>query len=139
MNKYWWNKVILLVPKEVVKNSSSSFTVMNIIWLDSTEHDNSSRIGSDDPIVLLYSLLHTDLHRGVTKMDLSSQCIWPIFVMVTTTHESRLYITSYQTMDAIDGKQARRTGSAGPLGQLFDHGCDSISTTFICMSIMASE
>jgi len=28
----------------------------------------------------------------------------------------------YQTLDAIDGKQARRTGSSSPLGQLFDHG-----------------
>ena len=37
----------------------------------------------------------------------------------------------YQTMDAVDGKQARRTGTSGPLGQLFDHGCDAITTTFI--------
>ena len=29
---------------------------------------------------------------------------------------------TYQTLDAIDGKQARRTGSSSPLGQLFDHG-----------------
>ena len=28
----------------------------------------------------------------------------------------------YQVLDAIDGKQARRTGSSSPLGQLFDHG-----------------
>jgi phosphatidylglycerophosphate synthase len=28
----------------------------------------------------------------------------------------------YQTLDAIDGKQARRTGSSSPLGQMFDHG-----------------
>lgn len=28
----------------------------------------------------------------------------------------------YQTLDAIDGKQARRTNSSSPLGQLFDHG-----------------
>ena len=34
----------------------------------------------------------------------------------------------YQALDAIDGKQARRTGSATPLGELFDHGCDSLST-----------
>ena len=27
--------------------------------------------------------------------------------------------------DGIDGKQARRTGSSGPLGELFDHGLDS--------------
>jgi hypothetical protein len=34
----------------------------------------------------------------------------------------------YQSLDAIDGKQARRTGSSTPLGELFDHGCDSVST-----------
>lgn len=33
----------------------------------------------------------------------------------------------YQTMDAIDGKQARRTGSSSPLGQLFDHGAGAPS------------
>ena len=32
----------------------------------------------------------------------------------------------YQTLDAIDGKQARRTNSSSPLGQLFDHGCDTV-------------
>ncbi|KAJ7638311.1 choline ethanolaminephosphotransferase [Roridomyces roridus] len=35
----------------------------------------------------------------------------------------------YQTFDAIDGKQARRTGMAGPLGEMFDHGCDAMNTT----------
>ncbi|KAG7305810.1 hypothetical protein JYU34_009957 [Plutella xylostella] len=39
----------------------------------------------------------------------------------------------YQSLDAIDGKQARRTGSQSPLGELFDHGCDSISTVFIAV------
>jgi phosphatidylglycerophosphate synthase len=33
----------------------------------------------------------------------------------------------YQTLDACDGKQARKTGASSPLGQLFDHGCDSVS------------
>lgn len=40
----------------------------------------------------------------------------------------------YQTLDACDGKQARRTGSNSPLGELFDHGCDSLSTIFVCIS-----
>ena len=43
-----------------------------------------------------------------------------------------LYVVAlfiYQTFDAIDGKQARRTGSSGPLGQLFDHGCDAITNS----------
>ncbi|KDQ62969.1 hypothetical protein JAAARDRAFT_361800 [Jaapia argillacea MUCL 33604] len=35
----------------------------------------------------------------------------------------------YQTLDSIDGKQARRTGMAGPLGEMFDHGCDALNTT----------
>ncbi|KAI0803223.1 Choline/ethanolaminephosphotransferase [Irpex lacteus] len=39
----------------------------------------------------------------------------------------------YQSFDAIDGKQARRTGMAGPLGELFDHGCDAINTTLEAM------
>jgi phosphatidylglycerophosphate synthase len=34
----------------------------------------------------------------------------------------------YQTFDAMDGKQARRTKSSTPLGQLMDHGCDCLAT-----------
>jgi ethanolaminephosphotransferase len=32
----------------------------------------------------------------------------------------------YYTFDCMDGKQARRTGSSSPLGQLFDHGMDCV-------------
>uniref|UniRef100_A0A336MIB6 CSON001609 protein n=1 Tax=Culicoides sonorensis TaxID=179676 RepID=A0A336MIB6_CULSO len=35
------------------------------------------------------------------------------------------------TLDGIDGKQARRTGTSSPLGELFDHGLDSYSTSII--------
>jgi len=41
----------------------------------------------------------------------------------------------YQTLDAVDGKQARRTKSSSPLGELFDHGCDSLSTIFVSISV----
>ena len=40
----------------------------------------------------------------------------------------------YQTLDALDGKQARRTGTNNPLGELFDHGSDAISTMVIGIS-----
>lgn len=33
----------------------------------------------------------------------------------------------YQTLDNMDGKQARRTKSSSPLGLLFDHGCDAFN------------
>ena len=36
-------------------------------------------------------------------------------------------IFSYQTLDNMDGKQARKTGSSSPLGLLFDHGCDAVN------------
>ncbi|OMJ27832.1 Choline/ethanolaminephosphotransferase 1 [Smittium culicis] len=33
----------------------------------------------------------------------------------------------YSTFDNVDGKQARRTNSSSPLGELFDHGCDALN------------
>lgn len=37
--------------------------------------------------------------------------------------------------DGIDGKQARRTGSSSPLGELFDHGLDSWATLFLPVAL----
>ncbi|MCJ1356087.1 MAG: hypothetical protein MMC33_006081 [Icmadophila ericetorum] len=34
----------------------------------------------------------------------------------------------YQTFDAVDGTQARRTHQSGPLGELFDHSVDALNT-----------
>ncbi|CCW63283.1 unnamed protein product [Phytomonas sp. EM1] len=42
----------------------------------------------------------------------------------------------YQTMDAIDGKQARRTGTSSPLGELFDHGCDAFLIPPLQMNVV---
>ena len=47
---------------------------------------------------------------------------------------SALGLFIYQSLDAIDGKQARRTGSASPLGELVDHGCDSVSMVVVILS-----
>ncbi|XP_040200228.1 cholinephosphotransferase 1 [Rana temporaria] len=44
----------------------------------------------------------------------------------------------YQSLDAIDGKQARRTNSSSPLGELFDHGCDSISIVFVAVGTVVA-
>jgi len=41
----------------------------------------------------------------------------------------------YRMFDEMDGKQARRTGNSGPLGLLFDHGCDAFSMGFNCMVV----
>eukprot|EP00211_Chloroparvula_japonica_P006556 CAMPEP_0119119896 /NCGR_PEP_ID=MMETSP1310-20130426/1188_1 /TAXON_ID=464262 /ORGANISM="Genus nov. species nov., Strain RCC2339" /LENGTH=386 /DNA_ID=CAMNT_0007109355 /DNA_START=77 /DNA_END=1237 /DNA_ORIENTATION=- len=39
-------------------------------------------------------------------------------------------IFTYQILDNLDGRQARRTGTSSPLGELFDHACDSLYATF---------
>lgn len=48
-----------------------------------------------------------------------------------------LGIFIYQTLDCIDGKQARKTGSSGPLGELFDHGCDSLVISLMAINYIA--
>ncbi|KAJ2845047.1 hypothetical protein GGI22_006684, partial [Coemansia erecta] len=48
-----------------------------------------------------------------------------------------LCIWIYGSFDAVDGKQARRTGTASPLGELFDHGCDSLVVSLV-MILFAS-
>eukprot|EP00009_Paramoeba_aestuarina_P018753 CAMPEP_0201527504 /NCGR_PEP_ID=MMETSP0161_2-20130828/35397_1 /ASSEMBLY_ACC=CAM_ASM_000251 /TAXON_ID=180227 /ORGANISM="Neoparamoeba aestuarina, Strain SoJaBio B1-5/56/2" /LENGTH=330 /DNA_ID=CAMNT_0047928359 /DNA_START=86 /DNA_END=1074 /DNA_ORIENTATION=- len=40
----------------------------------------------------------------------------------------------YQTMDALDGKQARRTGCSSPMGEIFDHGCDALSLSLLFLA-----
>jgi ethanolaminephosphotransferase len=42
---------------------------------------------------------------------------------------SGINIFLYQTLDNMDGKQARRTGSSSALGMVFDHGCDSLNAS----------
>jgi len=44
----------------------------------------------------------------------------------------------YQTFDAIDGTQARRTHQSGPLGELFDHGVDALNTSLECLLFSAA-
>ncbi|KAK8299586.1 hypothetical protein V6Z12_D05G332800 [Gossypium hirsutum] len=46
-----------------------------------------------------------------------------------------LLLFLYQTFDAIDGKQARRTNSSSPLGELFDHGCDALACALVIMAV----
>eukprot|EP00186_Timspurckia_oligopyrenoides_P004569 CAMPEP_0182447166 /NCGR_PEP_ID=MMETSP1172-20130603/12300_1 /TAXON_ID=708627 /ORGANISM="Timspurckia oligopyrenoides, Strain CCMP3278" /LENGTH=398 /DNA_ID=CAMNT_0024643501 /DNA_START=183 /DNA_END=1376 /DNA_ORIENTATION=- len=44
----------------------------------------------------------------------------------------------YQTLDNLDGRQARRTGSSSPLGHLFDHGCDALNVTISGLTLAST-
>ena len=41
----------------------------------------------------------------------------------------------YMVFDNTDGKQARRTGSSSPLGMLFDHGLDCVTSLIVNMAL----
>lgn len=45
--------------------------------------------------------------------------------------------TDIYQLDGIDGKQARRLGVSGPLGEMFDHGLDSYIVFFIPYSLIS--
>ena len=45
----------------------------------------------------------------------------------------------HQTLDALDGKQARRIGASSPLGQLFDHGCDCFTSSYLVLIVCAQD
>lgn len=49
-----------------------------------------------------------------------------------------LLLFLYQTLDAADGKHARRLKISSPLGQLLDHGLDSYTTIFFSTIFCAS-
>lgn len=50
---------------------------------------------------------------------------WTLIVLAVCT-------AAYYTLDCMDGKQSRRTGTSSPLGQLFDHGFDCICLLSHC-------
>jgi len=51
---------------------------------------------------------------------------WVFFMM-------GLLILIYIFLDNMDGKQAFRTGSSSPMGELLDHGCDSLTIAIYCL------
>lgn len=61
---------------------------------------------------------------GVMPAWLSAFCVFSIFW--------------YQTLDATDGKQARRTDNCSPLGQILDHNLDQLVQTGIMITVLCT-
>jgi len=70
----------------------------------------------------------------------------PHFISVSTVGQSvprwvwlagAICIFCSHQFDGIDGKQARRTNTGSPLGELFDHGCDSSTVSFMGIGIFS--
>lgn len=76
-------------------------------------------------LVFLSSTVIIFCYDFTFKKDIPSWCFYYAAVSLWV----------YSTLDAIDGKQARRTQSSSALGQLFDHGCDSFCVSFLLINM----
>jgi len=79
--------------------------------------------------LLIMMVSHFIVYKHLPEMEGEA----PTWVVV----QSAVATLVYQTLDNLDGKQARRTGSASPLGLIFDHGVDALVTTFGGLSMTA--
>ncbi|CAF4873669.1 unnamed protein product [Pieris macdunnoughi] len=114
----FWNKVVELVPRWVAPNvltfSGFLFTVLDFILLSYYDYDYTAASAMVKNETVVEPL------NGRTEVI--PQTLW-YFLSV--------FLFLAYTLDGIDGKQARRTQTSGPLGELFDHGLDSYSVFFI--------
>jgi ethanolaminephosphotransferase len=103
-----------LVPKTIAPNS---ITLFGLVWM----------ITAYTTYWYYAPSLEIPILSSDEENDGSSSSSYPprwIFLW------NGISMLAYQTLDNMDGKQARRTKSSSPLGLLFDHGCDAINSIF---------
>ncbi|KAN0061425.1 hypothetical protein ACQY0O_006272 [Thecaphora frezii] len=154
----WWNWLVTLFPLSVAPNtitlSGLALVAVNFatlayldpalqcatqLKLDSTAHRLALQEAFPNDKLPIRSLFpNFGIPQSVRRIDLAptshaSTCL-PPWIFYTWA----ICLFAYQSLDSIDGKQARRTGMAGPLGELFDHGCDALNTTLECVLCAAA-
>lgn len=112
----FWDRVVKLCPRCIAPNALTltgfSLTVLNFVIVSFYDYNYEAS-----------SLLSKPLVPAVPRF------VWLLIaILLFTAH----------TLDGIDGKQARRLGMSGPLGELFDHGLDSWTSYFIPMTLYSA-
>ncbi|XP_063983253.1 ethanolaminephosphotransferase 1-like isoform X2 [Diachasmimorpha longicaudata] len=108
----FWNKVVEYCPKWVAPNvltfAGFLFTVFNFLMFSYYDY---------------YLYASSDDQPDFKQIPLGVYALGAFNIFMA------------YTLDGIDGKQARRTQTSGPLGELFDHGLDSWTAMLItvCM------
>ncbi|VVD00043.1 ethanolaminephosphotransferase 1-like [Leptidea sinapis] len=114
----FWNKVVEIVPRWVAPNvltfAGFLLTVLDFVLLSYYDYDYTAASTRVRNQTLAETL---DVPSEVIP-----QSLWYLLAV---------FLFLAYTLDGIDGKQARRTQTSGPLGELFDHGLDSYSVFFI--------
>ncbi|GAA6005227.1 hypothetical protein JCM11491_002627 [Sporobolomyces phaffii] len=141
----FWNKLVLCFPKNMAPNAITLLGLslifinfLTLLYYNPTLSCGAKPLhvslgGTWDPLFPPHATIPSKLTNilgwvreriGVIAMGHEEVCP-PNWVYWSFA----IGLFAYQSLDAIDGKQARRTGTSGPLGELFDHGCDAINTT----------
>ncbi|XP_045455852.1 ethanolaminephosphotransferase 1-like [Melitaea cinxia] len=114
----FWNKVVQIIPRWVAPNvltfAGFLLTVLDFLLLSYYDYDYTAASAK------VFNETSVEPLNGHT--EIIPQTLW-YFLAV--------FLFLAYTLDGIDGKQARRTQTSGPLGELFDHGLDSYSVFFI--------
>lgn len=140
----YWNWFVTLFPTSVAPNtitlSGLLLVVANLLTLFyyDGEMAHSTRLRAhvlekDGVLPTVPLLPRGGLPPALASTPSATEGIVPSWMLVVWS----LCLFLYQSLDAIDGKQARRTGMAGPLGELFDHGCDALNTSLEAILIAA--
>eukprot|EP00796_Vickermania_ingenoplastis_P006721 gene6721-4816_t len=69
----------------------------------------------------------TALYFHLSDAETTPSWVWAL---------SAISLFGYQTCDAVDGKQARRTKCSSPLGEFLDHGLDAMITQFVMLNMV---
>ncbi|KAF4728196.1 hypothetical protein FOZ63_033559 [Perkinsus olseni] len=79
--------------------------------------------------------------NAITLSGFFSIClIYVLIVLVPTRHAWHFFAAAFcvfagQTLDAMDGKQARRLGVSSPLGAILDHGVDACTMGILMLTV----
>ncbi|XP_014674864.1 PREDICTED: cholinephosphotransferase 1-like [Priapulus caudatus] len=140
--KYWSERMTgFLSPTQLKRlkehkykceNTSVLDPYMQVFWNSSIEHIPRWMAPNTLTILGLAINIFTSLLLIFYSPDARSEAPSWVYVLCA------IGLFVYQTLDALDGKQARRTGTSSPLGELFDHGCDSVSTVFVTLACCVS-
>ncbi|WFC99756.1 ethanolaminephosphotransferase [Malassezia yamatoensis] len=134
----YWNWLITWFPLWIAPNTITLSglllvlaNVVSLLWRDwGLDHITATRVQflSENqgslPVIPILSNYGLPTGLDATKSSSFASVLPPYFFVIWA-----FSLFMYQSLDSIDGKQARRTGMAGPLGELFDHGCDALNTT----------
>lgn len=125
----FWNWCVKFCPKNIAPNlltiAGFSFTILQYILLSIY-----------DPTFTAQTQSTPESTNPSTSQDLSETLIVQIPSIIWIICAFSQFMA--HTLDGIDGKQARTIGMTGPLGELFDHGIDAWSCSFIAMSVFST-